>query len=365
MNLFESIFSDDELLLEMHPSIRRAFDQGTHPLSKHPIFSKHGKAMSGNQYAHLMTQYKSRSGKEQFDPSDIMNTFRAITNIERQHQSQLKQLAIQIVCQVWKVDPSLFAEPELTQNISVDSGGGDDDGGMGEEEEETPLTPEQQEEVEKRITMNMLTHGSAIHMMTTMYHLAKDALEKLDPRLVKLYDVFSTSANLSSWYMDVENMLKLMGVATGGTEEIQWEGPPPTGETPQASGSKEGSKPKIKAKAMMFPILLHEMSKGVMELLTMHQLSSLEPDTLKKVYKHADKYEHEFFHFFVGPAVWRHFIKVVPREKLARVVAALSNPKLKSKDVTAFINAVVEDPEMAVQMISNLIKDPKGTVDEL
>lgn len=362
MNLFESAFMDDDLLLEMHPSIRRAFDQGNHPLSKHPIFSKHGKAMSGNQYAHLMTQYKSRSGKEQFDPSDIMNTYRAIVSIERQHQHQLKQLAIDIVSQVWKVDKSVFAEPELTQNIDIGGSGSGDEGDLGGEEEvETQLTPEQLEEVEKRITMNMLTHGSAIHMMTTMYHLAKDALEKLDPRLIKLYDVFSTSANLSSWYMDVENMLKLMGVSVGGTEEIQWEGP----QSGEAEGKREGSKPKIKAKAMMFPLLLHELSKGVMELLTMHQLSSLEPDTLKKVYKHADKYEHEFFHFFVGPAVWRHFIKVVPKDKLARVVAALSNPKLKSKDVTAFINAVVEDPEMAVQMISNLIRDPKGTVDEL
>lgn len=342
MNIIElAFFNDDELLLEMHPSIQNAFEKGTHPLAKHPVFSKHGQKMSNDQYIHLMAQYKSRSGKEQFDPNDVMTTYRAITSIERMHQNELKQLAIKIVCQVWKVDPSLFAEPELTQNIDV--------GGDAEEEVEEELTPEQLEEVEKRITMNMLTHGSSIHMMTTMYHLAKDALEKMDSRLIKLYDVFSTGANLSSWYMNIEDMLQLMGVMTGGTEEVEW----------------EGDKPKIKAKAMMFPILLHEMSKGVMEVLTMHQLSSLEPDTLKKVYRHADKYEHEFFHFFVGPAVWRKFIRVVPKDKLARVIAALSNPKLKSKDVTAFINATIEDSELAVQMINDLVRDPKGTVENL
>lgn len=337
--IMELAFIDEQLLLEMHPSIKNAFDSGSHPLSKHPVFQKHGKGMSDDQYAHLKSQYQSRTGKQHLDPNDMMRAFQLITQVEHAHAHQLQQLAIDIVTKVWKISPQLIGQAEITNNIDIDT--------EKHKDEPEDLTPEQMEQVEKRITMNMLTHGSAIHMMTTMYHLAKEALDKIDNRLVPLYDRFSTGAVLSSWYQDIEALLKLMGVQKGGSEQVQW----------------NDDKPQIVAKAIMFPLLLHELSKGVMEVLTMHQLSSLDPDTLKKVYKHADKYEHEFFHFFVGPAVWRKFLKVVPQDKLPRVVAALTG--LKSKDVTAFIDAVVSDPEMATQMINNLVRDPEGTVDSL
>lgn len=335
----EYLFTE-ETLLEMHPSVRRAFAQGSHPLGKHPIFQKHGQSMSTDQYGHLSSQYQTRTGKQRWDPMDVMGTVHEIQRREAQHAEQLERLAIAIVAKVWKIDPSLIGNASITDDLSVEQDKPDP-------EDPTPLTPEQAEQVEKRITMNMLTHGSSIHMMTTMYHLAKETLDKIDPELVKLYDRFSTGSALGTWHMDIEQMLRRAGIRKGGQEKVEW----------------QQGKPKIDARAEMFPLLLHELSKGVMEVLTMHQLSSLEPETLKKVYQHADKYEHEFFHFFVGPAVWRKFLKSVPQDKLARVVAALS--RLKSKEVTAFIDAVVEDPQMAGQMVNNLVRDPKGTVEEL
>jgi len=330
----------EEMLLEMHPSVRRAFEQGSHPLGKHPVFQKHGQKMSADQFGHLSSQYQTRTGKARLDPRDIFETVHEIQRREAQHAEQLERLAIAIVAKVWKIDPSLIGNASITDDLSVE-----DD--KSEPVDDTPLTPQQAEEVEKRITMNMLTHGSSLHMMTTMYHLAKETLDQIDPQLVKLYDRFSTGSALSTWHLDIEQMLKMAGIRKGGQEKVEW----------------QNGKPKIDARAEMFPLLLHELSKGVMELLTMHQLSSLEPETLKKVYKHADRYEHEFFHFFVGPAVWRKFLKAVPQDKLARVVAALS--RLKSKEVTAFINAVIEDPQMATQMVANLVRDPKGTVEDL
>lgn len=329
-----------QLINEVHPSIERAFATGIHPLAGHPIFKKHGQALSKDQYANLKTQYHQRTGKGDFDPHDLMRVYQQITQIEAQHQEQLERLAINIVSKVWKIDPSLIKKAEITDNVQLDDDNIEDD-------VDDQLTPEQQAEVEKRITMNMLTHGSAIHIMTTMYHLGKEALDDIDPRLTKLYDRFTTGAVLSSWYQDIETLLKLVGIQKGGSETVTW----------------DDDVPKIEAQAVMFPLLLHELSKGVMELLTAHQLSNLEPDTLKKVYKAADKYEHEFFHFFVGPAVWRKFLQVVPKDKMAEVIAALS--KLKPNDVTAVIDAVIEDKGTAQTMLARLVEDPENLPEEL
>lgn len=329
-----------QLINEIHPSIERAFRQNTHPLARHPVFQKHGQTLSKDQYNHLKTQYQQRTGKGDFDSHDLMRVYQQITQIEAQHSEQLERLAIDIVSKVWKIDPSLLKKAEITDNIQLDDT-------SDEEEVDDRLTPEQLAEVEKRITMNMLTHGSAIHTMTTMYHLGKEVLDRIDPRLVKLYDRFSTGAALSSWYQDIESLLQLIGIQKGGVSKVDW----------------DEETPKVEAQAVMFPLLLHELSKGVMELLTAHQLSSLDPDTLKKVYKAADKYEHEFFHFFVGPAVWRKFLQVVPKDKIAEVIAALS--KLKPKDVTAVINAVVEDKETARVMLARLVEGPEGLPEEL
>lgn len=320
-----------DIINEAHPSITRAFETGRYPLGEHPIFKKHGQKLSKEQYAHLKDQYKQRTGAEELNPHDLMRTFHQIQQLEAAHKEQLERIAKDIVTKVWKIDPSLIEKGEITPDVDLEP--------SVEEEEPEELTPEQKAEVEKRIIMNALTHGSAIHMMTTMYHLGREALDRIDKRLVPLYDRFSTGAVLSSWYQDIEALLQLIGIQLGGAVQIDWEKDTPT----------------IKAQAVMFPLLLHELSKGVMELLTAHQLSPLDPDTLKKVYKHADKYEHEFFHFFVGPALWRKFLRVVPKDRLAETVAALS--RLEPKKVEEIINTVVDNPDAAKEILASLVED--------
>lgn len=314
-----------EVLNEMHPSIKNAFDTNSHPLKDHPIFKKHGKAMAHDQYGEL-TRDKNR-----IDMQGLFSILHKIQAIEHKHQDELIKLAEDIVRKIWNVDEDIKFNGELTNDVSLSDKDQDD----GDDE----ISPELKDQIDKRVTMNMLTHGSALHVMSSAHHIATEELNKISPELLALYNKFATSAMLSSWFMDMDQMLKLMGAAKGGANNV-----------------KIDDDVEIQAQAMVFPILVQEFSKGVMELLTMHQLSDMDEKDLKKLYKHADKYEHEFFHFFVGPAVWRKFLKVVPKDRLAKVIAKLSKD-VKPNDVTAFINDVIENPESAKEMIAGLLGD--------
>jgi hypothetical protein len=313
----------------MHPSIRQAYEAGTHPLAQHPIHGVYGRDLAFGQYEHIKGQYARTAGQEQLDMADMMRTLNWIRQTEADHKEELEKLAKKIVAEIWGASPDIF-EAEI----------GEAGGGASDEEGEIELTPEQLKEVHKRITLNTLTHGAAIHQMTTLHHMVKEALDKIDPDLLKAYDNFARGSVYSSWFASIEAILALAGIK-GGEVEVDW----------------ENDQPKIKAKGVVFPVLVHELSKGVMELITAHGLPQDE-ETLRKVLKAADRYETEVFHFFVGPELWRRFLKVVDQRKLPQIIMSLS--KQEPDDLHDIIGAIVDNPDMAKQMINDLITEPEG-----
>lgn len=315
----------------MHPSIRNAYDKSTHPFAKHPVHGVYGKELAHDQFNHIKGQYNQSTGSEQFNPMAMQSLLAATMRREAAHQERLVQLAKDIVSKVWKANPSIFRAELGSPGMEV----------ADEDNVDDSLTPEQLKEVHKRTTLNSLTHGAAIHQMTTLHHMIKDAINKLDPQLMAAYDKLSRGAVYSSWFASIEQIADLGG-SKGGDVQVDWD---------------EQGQPSIQATAILFPILVHELAKGCMELLTAHGLPSDE-ETLKKIYKHADRYEDEVHHFFVGPALWRRFIKVADRERMPEVVAALS--KQSPDRVHEIIRAVVENPAQAEEMLRDLIAEPEA-----
>jgi hypothetical protein len=330
--MIERIIAESiDVINEMHPSVRRALTTGKYSLGKHPIFKKHGQSMSFDQYKTLTS-----STHRLVNHSQLIDIFDTIQQIEMLHKDELIDLAKDIVVKIWNVDKSML-HGDLTENVSISKK---------EEDVDDELTPEQKEAVEKRISLNMLAHGSSLHIMASAHHMVADRLNAIDQRLVKLYDYFANAVTLSSWHIDIDLIATAMSaMRAGGANEVKFE------------KSEDGNESAVVvAQAAVFPILVQEFAKGVVEILIMHQLSELDETTLRKVYKHADKYEDEFFHYYVGPSVWRKFIKIVPKDKMAEVISNLSK-KVKSKDVVAFIDNVILNPDAATELINGLISD--------
>ena len=338
----------------MHPSIKRAYETGTHPLSKHPVHGVYGKELANDQYENIKGQYRQSTGSEHLNMMEITQLLQRITQREAAHKEQLEQLAKRLVASLWKADPNMFEADLGSSGQTVEEYEAETEA---EEEDDSPLTPDEQKQVHKRVTLNTLSHGAAIHQMTTLHHMVKDALDKLDPALMPAYDKLARGAVYSSWFMSIEQIVNMAG-QKGGDVHVDWgeQEAPPEEEMP-AEEPQEEKGPKVKATGLIFPILVHELAKGCMEVLTAHGLPQDE-QTLKKVYKHADRWDQEIFHFFVGPALWRKFIKVVDRTKLPETIAALS--KLDPDDLHSVVKSIVENPAEAQERLAELVKDPEG-----
>jgi hypothetical protein len=156
-------------------------------------------------------------------------------------------------------------------------------------------TPEGQrvvDQINKRLTLNTLTQGSAVHAMLTIHHAVDQEIQAINPDLLQLYNKLSSGSHEYYWLIDIPAMFTSLGMMAAGSAKVEW---PET----------EGDTPKIVAKAVIFPILAQEMSKGVAELISAHGLSNLDADTTSAVLGKADDIRHEPYLIQVGPIMER------------------------------------------------------------
>ena len=73
----------------------------------------------------------------------------------------------------------------------------------------------------------------------------------------------------------------------------------------------ETNPPTIRAKGLMFPILVHELYKGVMEYVSAHGLPS-DPDMAQDVIGSEDTLPAEIWDLRLGPVIWEKFLEVYP-----------------------------------------------------
>ncbi len=59
------------------------------------------------------------------------------------------------------------------------------------------------DQISKRLTLNLLIQGAAIHTCLTAHYLVKDELDELNPRFIPQYDKLAVSVALASWVGDL------------------------------------------------------------------------------------------------------------------------------------------------------------------
>ena len=151
----------------------------------------------------------------------------------------------------------------------------------------------------KRRFINSLIQGAS-KKGHYMFNLVEEELNRIDPRLLNLYGVLMSINDLLYWIMP-EQMMNMMG-ETGqgveGTEEVDDKTDPPT----------------IKVKGLFFPILIHELLKGVYEVLGTQGLPD-DPKAAEMVMMSQDTLPYEMWDLRLGPVIWEKFRNAYP-EKL-------------------------------------------------
>jgi hypothetical protein len=152
-------------------------------------------------------------------------------------------------------------------------------------------------EVYKRRFINAMIQGSA-KKVNHMFHMVDQELQDMNPLLPNNYSKIMSGADYA-YMMEDGNTPKV----AGGGVSVEF-------------AKKEGDIPVINAEAMTFPVLIHELVKGVMEILSAHGLPK-EPGVAKYAMGKADFMNAETWDMRLGPPIWEKFLESIPPEDFA------------------------------------------------
>lgn len=201
-------------------------------------------------------------------------------------------------------------------------------------------------EAEKvRRIQNLMIQGSATD---NIFHFEKvrDELNRIDPRLADMYGKLQSVLNLGMW---VTSPMMTNAQSAVGAEELEFD--------------EEGNCT-IVVKALTFPLLIHELIKGLMEYVTAKSLP--EDEAIKgALLSRVDTNENELFDMMLGPVLWRQFAAAVGEENENLLVDVWNKmlllPATFSEDLGGgfieLIKKMTKDPETARDVIHPLVQE--------
>lgn len=290
----------------MDPTLAKQLRERSHSLGAHPAFPESDdmnfeERLMSKRFTEVVKNYKRHHGEEIINVDEIIGKqaacMRKVIELEEPNKDKLIEIAKKLVMEDFDIDEEdLIIEGILTTDMSLKV----DESKLRMESESTVEFDNHDElvnankEVYKRRMCNALIQGSA-KKTNHMFHLVDEELQDINPLLPNLYSKLMTGAD----YMYMVNDDKKPR-SIGGLVNVEF---PKT----------EGDVPKITAEAVCMPVLIHEMVKGVMEVLSYHGLPK-DSKTAKFVMEKADFMEAESWDMRLGPPIWESFLKTIPSE---------------------------------------------------
>jgi len=286
----------------------RAIDEKRFPFASNTFFAYYPAALAADEFSRCANIYMERAqGKGEMQAMMLMQEFMML---EHPHIGELTELGIEIVREMYNVPDHLNLRAYLENSHEQEGeaftdGDQEPDMEMISEDRKRELIPE----IEKRRILNSFVHGAAIHQWTSAFHIAMDKLNDINPELLPKYNEYSAIVNYCNWFTNHGAMVE------AGHQPIL-----------QGFNKVDVGRQDIKASAMNFPVLIHELSKGVLDYLITVGVPNVAPVELEYIYAEADKYSHEQWHYMFGPTLWRALINCadVTTHELAPIINHLA-----------------------------------------
>lgn len=283
--------------LKMHPELEQTINKKDTPYHALPQVpgGEFIENIASDRFKIVLRNLERYSGRRVRSLQDMMraliDVLQKINNIEQHYTSQLEDLAVSMVEQQFGIDPrEVGFDAKLVREVSL--------------EDITNISPQEERsleesisnanidlEVSKRRFINGLIQGAGINSLN-MFHLVGEELNTIDPDLINMYGLLTAFAEIGYWVIPQS----MIGSASGGVFG---------GGKVKLDFSQE--EPKIVAVAVNFPILVQELVKGVMELLSSHGLPEDE-SIREQVLNKADTLEDESWDIRFGPEIWKKLL---------------------------------------------------------
>jgi len=282
--------------------------------------------LASQRFKDVIAKVKRYTGQEgnvtdQNTLMQLMSTMRQMLNsvlqFESENREYLENLAVELVKKEMSLpEGALQFDAKLVGLGQIDGEGFQQQGEDPSEEEieqQFGVNPEEAEddvedfidafekfdqETAKRRFINALIQGAS-KKGHYMFELVADQLIERNPNIVNQYGILMSVNDLMYWVLP-DGMLE-QGMGGGnfaGKEEINTETDPPT----------------VVARAVFFPALIHEVIKGVMEIMGTQGLPD-DPRSAEMVMSKTDTLPAEVWDLRLGPTIWSKFRESYP-EKL-------------------------------------------------
>lgn len=328
---------------KMDPSIQRKIEAGDFPgagSEAYPSVDPEGipdtfeELVASKRFKSVVDRVKQYTGIESVGRGSFMQLQRLmmgatmkIMQIESQHKEELEDLAVRIVKEEFNV-----SDDDLQFDAKIVGMGQIDMSGMQGQSQEQQMDSEEEAmeefedfdlEKQKRRFLNQLIQGAS-KKGHYMFHLVEEELNEINPELINLYGVMMSINDLVYWIMPDQTtmMMAQSGASIAGKEEVDLETDPPT----------------VIARGITFPVLVHELVKGVMEVLAANGLPS-DPNKAKRVIDSEDTLVAEVWDLRLGPVIWEKFRESYPEEILQDekvIIQSYLFSELASMDVRDF-----------------------------
>lgn len=305
--LNESIVYPEGITERMHSKLEEELATRRHSLAGSPAFPEDDETsfeqkIMGKRFNEVQKRYKRAFDVDRIDTNKVIKEMMPLVYetiaLEEKHKKELEELAVKMIREEYDMsEDAVEIIAELTPKIDL----------KGAQKHPKPMPVEGMEfdkhddyaranqEVYKRRFLNAMTQGAA-KKCNHMFHMVDDELVDMDPRLPNKYNKMMSSADYM--YYVIPNIDdNSQGSVTGGMVEVEYP-------------SKDNPKAKIHAQAMVFPVLIHEIVKGVMELLSAHGLPKNKKLT-EYVINKADFLAAEPWDMRLGPAIWERFTDAI------------------------------------------------------
>lgn len=382
----------------IHKEKHDKIGQRSHPLGNNPAFPQNWQRPEGSRSEHWeallaseqyqatlkrLNDFINRSrpegsrrplGRNDFG-TVIQAMFGAVmtaVKIERPHANRLVKMAIDLIFEQpefaklrepyqngeFKIDAKL-GSGELA-NVKVSGGQDDEEAPSAREEEQDndPVAAEEEAtevladltpEIAKRKFINAMIHGGAVSK-NYAYQLLSGDLQAIDPNLTTLYGVAMAGSEIG--YFATPDSYAAAAASNpgtaGGSSEVEFE---------------EGGVPVVRARGLIFPMLVQELAKGLLELVSYEGLPE-DPDAAREVIDKSDFVDEESWAMIMGRGLWTRFVNALGGDN-DEITMHLYNHivKMPTGEFNTTMQAIQSGGAQATEVVKRLAQEVRADME--